>query len=153
MRYDQLETQSERDAWQKGYDIGLAHEGDVPPILHLRVMWDVLVQTARSRNEVPGQDERGTTEARHRQGKGPLLNLTRPALKPLIELAKRWGYITCAELDEALPPEELTVEQIEDVLGQLSELGISVRAADPPMERRGKTRPWQPQTQSPGAEG
>jgi hypothetical protein len=39
------------------------------------------------------------------------------------------------------------------VLGQLSELGISARAADPPMERRGKTRPWQPQTQSPGAEG
>jgi hypothetical protein len=132
---DSLETQSERAAWQKGYDIGLAHEGDVPPIMHLGAMRDILARPAPPRNEKPGQHQSETTGARHQQGKGPFLDLTDPAVKRIIELAKRWGYITYAELDEALPPEELTVEQIEDVLDQLSEHGISVREADPPMDR------------------
>jgi RNA polymerase primary sigma factor len=56
----------------------------------------------------------------------PLLDLTDPAVRRMIKLAKRRGYITHEELDQVLPPDEFSPEQIEDVLGQLSELGINV---------------------------
>src|SRR5918994_4006742 len=57
---------------------------------------------------------------------GPLLDLTDAAVKRMIKLAKKRGYVTYDELNEVLPSEEFTSEQIEDVLGQLSEMGINV---------------------------
>ena len=56
----------------------------------------------------------------------PLLDLTDQAVKRMIKLAKKRGYVTYDELNEVLPSEEFTSEQIEDVLGQLSEQGINV---------------------------
>jgi hypothetical protein len=60
---------------------------------------------------------------------GPLLDLADPAVRRMIKLAKRRGYVTSDELDEILPPDEFSVEQIEDVLGQLAEMGIRVVAS------------------------
>jgi hypothetical protein len=57
---------------------------------------------------------------------GPLLDLSDPAVSRMIKLAKRRGYITYDELDIVLPPDEFSAEQIDDVLSQLSELGIDV---------------------------
>ncbi|MET3891306.1 RNA polymerase primary sigma factor [Bosea sp. OAE506] len=57
---------------------------------------------------------------------GPLLDLTDQAVRRMIKLAKKRGYVTYDELNEVLPSEEFTSEQIEDVLGQLSEQGINV---------------------------
>jgi Sigma-70 factor, region 1.1 len=57
---------------------------------------------------------------------GPLLDLLDPAVQRMIKLAKKRGYVTYDELNEVLPSEEFTSEQIEDVLGQLSEMGIDV---------------------------
>src|SRR5689334_25368901 len=57
---------------------------------------------------------------------GPLLDLSDAAVKRMIKLAKKRGYVTYDELNEVLPPEEFSSEQIEDVLGQLSEMGINV---------------------------
>lgn len=57
---------------------------------------------------------------------GPLLDLTDPAVRRMIKLAKRRGYVTHDELDQVLSPDEFSPEQIEDVLGQLSETGINV---------------------------
>lgn len=57
---------------------------------------------------------------------GPLLDLTDPAVRHMIKLAKRRGYVTFEELDQILPPDEFSPEQIEDVLGQLDEMGIDV---------------------------
>jgi RNA polymerase primary sigma factor len=57
---------------------------------------------------------------------GPLLDLTDSAVKRMIKLAKKRGYVTYDELNEVLPSEEFSSEQIEDVLGQLSEMGINV---------------------------
>ena len=48
----------------------------------------------------------------------------------MIRLAKTRGYITSDELNAVLPPEEFTREQIEDVLGQFSEMGITVIEAE-----------------------
>jgi hypothetical protein len=48
----------------------------------------------------------------------------------MIKLAKKRGYITYDELDQLLPPEEFSSDQIEDVLDQLSEMGIDLLEAE-----------------------
>ncbi len=72
-----------------------------------------------------GGDE-GDTTTTEPQTDGPLLDLSDAAVKRMIKLAKKRGYVTYDELNEVLPPEEFSSEQIEDVLGQLSEMGINV---------------------------
>jgi hypothetical protein len=62
---------------------------------------------------------------------GPLLDLSDPAVKRMLKLAKKRGYVTLDELDAVLPPDEFSPDQIEDVLSQLSEIGISVVDAAP----------------------
>jgi hypothetical protein len=57
---------------------------------------------------------------------GPLLDLADPAVRRMIKLAKKRGYVTHDELDQILPPDVFSPEQIEDVLEQLSEMGIQV---------------------------
>ncbi|MCA3254405.1 MAG: RNA polymerase sigma factor RpoD, partial [Alphaproteobacteria bacterium] len=56
----------------------------------------------------------------------PLLDLNEGNVKKLIARAKKRGYITIDELNEALPQDQMTSEQIEDVMSALSELGINV---------------------------
>jgi RNA polymerase primary sigma factor len=56
----------------------------------------------------------------------PLLDLNDRQVQKTIKLAKQRGFITHDELNKLLPSEEFTSEQIEDVLSQLSELGINV---------------------------
>lgn len=70
--------------------------------------------------------DEGETAAPEQQSDGPLLDLSDAAVKRMIKLAKKRGYVTYDELNEVLPPEEFSSEQIEDVLGQLSEMGINV---------------------------
>jgi RNA polymerase primary sigma factor len=83
--------------------------------------------------------EREETEVEAEQPQktdGPLLDLTDAAVKRMIKLAKKRGYVTYDELNEVLPSEEFTSEQIEDVLGQLSEMGINVVEAEEAEEGR-----------------
>ena len=60
------------------------------------------------------------------QADGPLLDLTDAAVRQMIRLAKQRGYVTHGELNKGLPSRDFSSEQIEDVLGQLSAMGISV---------------------------
>jgi RNA polymerase primary sigma factor len=71
-----------------------------------------------------------TEQAPEQQSDGPLLDLTDASVKRMIKLARKRGYVTYDELNEVLPSEEFNSEQIEDVLGQLSELGINVVEAE-----------------------
>lgn len=64
----------------------------------------------------------------------PLLDLTDSAVKRMIKLAKKRGYVTYEALNAVLPPEEFNSEQIEDVLAQLNEMGINVTEADEAVE-------------------
>ena len=66
-----------------------------------------------------------TAEATETQD-GPLLDLTDQSVKAMIKTAKKRGYVTHDELNKVLPSEEFSSEQIEDVLSQLSEMGITV---------------------------
>jgi RNA polymerase primary sigma factor len=81
--------------------------------------------------------EREETEADNEQkSDGPLLDLTDQSVKRMIKLAKKRGFVTYDELNEVLPSEEFSSEQIEDVLGQLSEMGITVVEAEEAEEGR-----------------
>ncbi|ATO57733.1 RNA polymerase sigma factor RpoD [Bartonella sp. 1-1C] len=57
---------------------------------------------------------------------GPLLDFSDDAIKKMMKLAKKNGYVLMDELNAALSSEEFTSEQIEDILAMFSEMGISV---------------------------
>ena len=47
------------------------------------------------------------------------------ATEKLIQRAKDRGYVTHEELDQILPPDQMSSEQIEDSMASLSEMGIT----------------------------
>ncbi|MBD8908850.1 RNA polymerase sigma factor RpoD [Methylorubrum zatmanii] len=57
---------------------------------------------------------------------GPLLDLTDAAVKRMVKLAKKRGYVTYEEINEVLPDGQVDGDQIEDVLAQLDDMGIRV---------------------------
>ncbi|MGB0084007.1 MAG: RNA polymerase sigma factor RpoD [Rhodomicrobiaceae bacterium] len=60
----------------------------------------------------------------------PLLDLSDQAVKKLIKVAKSRGFITYDELNDVLPSNEVSSEQIEDIMSMLSDMGINVVDAD-----------------------
>ncbi|MFZ1662322.1 MAG: RNA polymerase sigma factor RpoD [Paracoccaceae bacterium] len=54
------------------------------------------------------------------------LDMSQAAVKRMIADARERGYITYDQLNQALPPEQVSSEQIEDVMSMLSEMGINV---------------------------
>jgi len=56
----------------------------------------------------------------------PLLDLTDAAVKRMIKLAKKRGFVTHDEINAVLPSEEVSSDQIEDVFAMLNEMGINV---------------------------
>jgi len=74
------------------------------------------------------RDEADT--APEQQTDGPLLDLTDASVKRMVKLAKKRGYITYEEVNEVLPDGQSDPDQIEDVLAQLSEMGINVVEAE-----------------------
>ncbi|GJD64833.1 RNA polymerase sigma factor RpoD [Methylobacterium frigidaeris] len=98
--------------------------------------------------------ERDETEAApEQQTDGPLLDLTDASVKRMIKLAKKRGYVTYDELNEVLPQEEFTSEQIEDVLGQLSELGVNVVEAEEADDQQGENAPQESAEEEEASEG
>jgi RNA polymerase primary sigma factor len=57
---------------------------------------------------------------------GPLLDLSDDAVKKMIKLAKKRGYVTIDELNAVLPSEETDPDRIEDINAMLSDMGINV---------------------------
>jgi len=60
----------------------------------------------------------------------PLIDLNEASIKKLIAKAKRRGYITYDELNEALPEDQMSSEQIEDVMSAISEMGVNIVESD-----------------------
>src|SRR5262249_33332012 len=56
----------------------------------------------------------------------PLLDLSDAAVKKLIKTAKKRGYVTYEEVNAVLPSEEVSPDQIEDIMAMFSEMGINV---------------------------
>ena len=73
------------------------------------------------------------TEAPEKDGDtpdSPLLDLSDAAVRKMIKLAKKRGYVTYDELNEVLPSEQNTSDQIEDIYAMLNEMGINVVEAE-----------------------
>jgi RNA polymerase primary sigma factor len=60
----------------------------------------------------------------------PLIDLNEASVKKLIAKAKKRGYITYDELNEALPQDQMSSEQIEDVMSAISEMGVNIVESD-----------------------
>lgn len=66
----------------------------------------------------------------YRTSDAPLLDSFGSALKKLIAKGKEQGYITIEELNQALPSEKETSDQIEDIMAAISDMEISIISAD-----------------------
>ena len=64
----------------------------------------------------------------------PLLDLNQSFIKKLINQAKSKGYLTYSELNDTMPPGEMSSEQIEDIMTALSEMGITLIESDEEQE-------------------
>src|ERR1700754_1165137 len=60
----------------------------------------------------------------------PLLDLSDAAVKKMIKQAKKRGFVTFDQLNEVLPSDSTSPEQIEDIMSMLSDMGINVTEAD-----------------------
>ena len=58
------------------------------------------------------------------------LDMSQAAVKKMIAEARNRGYITIGQLNDVMPTERVTSEQIEDVMAMLSEMGINVVEED-----------------------
>jgi RNA polymerase primary sigma factor len=56
----------------------------------------------------------------------PLLDLSDAAVKKLIKTAKKRGYVTYEEVNAVLPSDQVSPDQIEDIMSMFSEMGINV---------------------------
>ena len=63
-------------------------------------------------------------------GDAPLIDLNEASIKKLIARAKRRGVITVDELNEALPQDQMSSEQIEDIMSAISEMGVNIVESD-----------------------
>ncbi|HYL49167.1 MAG TPA: RNA polymerase sigma factor RpoD, partial [Stellaceae bacterium] len=67
-----------------------------------------------------------TPEAREEAADAPLLDTVSAAIKKMVAKGKDRGYVTYDEINAALPPEQVSSEQIEDTMTMLSELGVNI---------------------------
>src|SRR5436305_13547966 len=58
-------------------------------------------------------------------GDAPLLDLNDASTKKLLARAKKRGVVTYDELNKALPQDQMSSEQIEDVMSALNDMGIN----------------------------
>ncbi len=66
------------------------------------------------------------TKPNDQQEASALGDMSQAAVKKMIGAARQRGYITYDELNKVLPPEQVSSEQIEDVMSMLSEMGINI---------------------------
>ncbi|WP_445193411.1 RNA polymerase sigma factor RpoD [Sphingomonas sp. Tas61C01] len=59
-------------------------------------------------------------------GDAPLIDLNDASIKKVFARAKKRGYITYDQLNEALPQDQMTSDQLEDVMSALNEMGVNI---------------------------
>ena len=63
-------------------------------------------------------------------GDAPLIDLNDANIKKLLAKAKRRGYLTYDELNAALPQDQMSSEQIEDVMSTINDMGVQIVESD-----------------------
>ena len=59
-------------------------------------------------------------------GDAPLIDLNDATIKKLLAKAKRRGFLTYDELNAALPQDQMSSEQIEDVMSAINDMGVQI---------------------------
>lgn len=67
-----------------------------------------------------------TQESEIETGDAPLIDSNDASIKKMMARAKKRGVVTYEEINEALPQDQHSSEQIEDIMSQLSEMGVNV---------------------------
>jgi len=86
-------------------------------------------------------DPKNTLENTDAGSTGGMLDMSQAAVKKMITTAKARGYITYDEINQVMPPEQVTSEQIEDVMAMLSEMGINITESDEAEEEEDSDTP------------
>src|SRR4051794_11677087 len=76
--------------------------------------------------KVNGGGGSGGDDSTIETGDAPLIDLNEGSIKKLIARAKKRGYITYDQLNEMLPQDQFSSEQIEDIMAALSDMGVNV---------------------------
>ena len=63
---------------------------------------------------------------------GPMLDMSQTAVKKMIASAKARGYITYDELNQFMPADQVSSDQIEDIMAMLSDMGINIIEGEEP---------------------
>ena len=71
-------------------------------------------------------------------GDAPLIDLNDASVKKLLAKAKRRGFLTYDELNAALPQDQMSSEQIEDVMSAISEMGVNIVESDEDAQEEGE---------------
>ncbi|HEX9947223.1 MAG TPA: RNA polymerase sigma factor region1.1 domain-containing protein, partial [Allosphingosinicella sp.] len=72
----------------------------------------------------------GDGEDKQDGGDAPLIDLNEASIKKLLARAKKRGVLTYDELNEALPQDQMSSEQIEDIMSALNDMGVNIVEAD-----------------------
>ncbi|MXO90168.1 RNA polymerase sigma factor RpoD [Pontixanthobacter aquaemixtae] len=76
------------------------------------------------------------SKAKANKEDAPLFDMNEASVKKLMTKAKRKGYITMDELNEALPQDQMNTDQIEDVMSAISEMGVNIVENDEEAEAK-----------------
>src|SRR4030095_14382846 len=70
------------------------------------------------------------TEEKNESGDSPDSDLNEASIRKLLARAKKRGVITYDELNEALPQDQMSSEQIEDIMSALNDMGVNIVESD-----------------------
>ncbi|MBN9594906.1 MAG: RNA polymerase sigma factor RpoD [Afipia sp.] len=87
-------------------------------------------KTAAIKDKDKDQKAAETPEKDSADAPSPLLDLSDAAVKKMIKQAKKRGFVTFDQLNEVLPSDTTSPEQIEDIMAMLSDMGINVSESD-----------------------
>src|SRR5262245_2097827 len=83
----------------------------------------------------------------------PVFDLSDAAVREMIKAAKTRGYVTDKHINSALPSDEVTSEQIEDILATLNDVGINiVESEEAELEEEAEERDEPRQEESDGGQ-
>lgn len=90
----------------------------------------IKAKTAAIKDTAKDQKAADTPEKDGADAPSPLLDLSDAAVKKMIKQAKKRGFVTFDQLNEVLPSDTTSPEQIEDIMAMLSDMGINVSESD-----------------------
>src|SRR5690625_1941082 len=76
------------------------------------------------------KDQTVTDDTEAGEAQTPTVDVSQADIKKMIARAKTRGFITYDELNRALPSEQFSSEQIEDIMSMISEMGINIVESD-----------------------